>query len=158
MSAITPFTYNPQNPTDADIVRQLIPDTTNTDALPGIFNDYEITNLFTVARRVFQSSMFFSPPTGRNLPYSPVSLLRVAAIGIDIIASNTAQLAMITKLLDVSLSPAAAAKILADRANQYRTIDDESGAFAIIEQCGTVWATQRRFWNQVQRMQGGGGF
>jgi len=106
---------------------------------------------------VFQSSMFYSPPAGRNIPMSPVSLLRVAAIGIDIIASNSAQLALITKLLDVNLNPAAAAKILADRADKYRQIDDESGAFAIIEQVNTTWAFYDRYFKQIQRQTGGGG-
>ena len=157
MGLTTPFTYNPQNPTDADIVRQLIPDTTNTLQQPAIFNDYEINNLFTIQARVFQSSMFYSPPAGRNIPMSPVSLLRVAAIGIDIIASNSAQLALITKLLDVNLNPAAAAKILTDRADKYRQIDDESGAFAIIEQVNTTWAFYDRYFKQIQRQTGGGG-
>lgn len=151
--ATTPFTYNPQAPTDADLVRQLIPDTVNTDAQPAIFNDYEIANLFTIQQRTFQSGMYFSPPAGRNLPNSPVSLLRVAAIGIDIIANNAALLQQIAKLLDVSLSQAAAA--LGDRAQRYRQIDDESGAFAIIEQVKTTWDYTTRFWNQIQRMQGG---
>lgn len=156
MAAITPFTYNPQNPTDADLVRQLIPDTTNTDAQPGIFNDYEIQNLFTIQARVFQSSMFFSGQAGLNVPSNPVALLRVAATALDIIASNAAQLSLITKLLDVQLAPSAAAKMLADRADKYRQIDDENGAFAIIEQCPTVWSVRDRWWNQVARMTGGG--
>ena len=133
----------------------LIPDTTNTDAQPAIFNDYEIANLFTVQQRVYQSSMFYSGTTGANLPTSFVSLLRVAAIGLDIIANNQAQLGLISKLLDVQLKDAAA--ITGARADKYRQIDDESGAFAIIEQCNTVWATRDRWWKQVQRQQGGGG-
>lgn len=153
MAATTPFTYNPADPTDADLIRQLIPDTVNTDDQPAIFNDYEIANLFTIQRRVAQSSMFFSGPAYRNLPYSPVSLLRVAAIGIDIVANSTALLQQISKLLDVSIRTAA--KDLGDRAQKYRDIDDDSGAFAIIEQCCTMWAFNQRVWSQIQRMQGG---
>lgn len=151
--ATTPFSYNPQDPTDADLVRQLIPDTVNTDEQPAIFNDYEIANLFTIQQRVWQTGMYYSPPAGRNLPYSPVSLLRVAAIGVDIVANNAAMLQQIARLLDVSV--AAAAKDLGDRAQRYRQIDDESGAFAIIEQVKTTWDYTTRFWNQIQRMQGG---
>ncbi len=107
-----------------------------------------------------RSGVYFavvSGGAGRNLPSTPLAYLRVAALALDTMASNAAQISIVTKLLDVNLSPKDGAAMLAARANQYRTTDDESGAFVIIEQCSTVWAFRDRFWKQVQRMQGGGG-
>lgn len=145
------FTYDPTTPLGK--VRLLIPD---TDSANVIFSDQEITAFFEIQQMQFQSSMFFSPPGGRNLPSSPVSLLRVAALAIGVIASNQAKLSQITQILDVHLAPDKAAQQLREQAREYRTIDDEAGAFAIIEQCATGWAFSDRFWNVVQRQSGGG--
>ena len=152
------FTYDfATNPAIA-YVRLLIPDTVNdpTKNLP-IYQDEEIQAFYTIQQSTFQSSMFFSGQQGRQLPNSPVDYLRVAALAIDSLASNAAQLAAITKLLDVNLSPDKAAAALAARANQYRTTSDEAGAFVIIEQCNTTWAWNDRWWKQIQRQTGGGG-
>jgi hypothetical protein len=145
------FTYDPT--TDLGKVRLLIPDTDSTNP---IFTDAEITAFFQIQQMQFQSSMFFSPPGGRNLPSSPVSLLRVAALAIGVIAGNQAKLSQITQILDVHLSPDKAAQQLREQAREYRCIDDEAGAFAIIEQCATGWAFSDRWWNQIQRQSGGG--
>ncbi len=156
MPAIIDFTYDfNTNPTVA-YVRLLIADTVNTDAQPAIFSDTEINAFYVIQMSQFQSSMFFSGPAGRNLPASPLSYLRVAALALDALASNKARLSSITKLLDVSLSPDKAAVALRDQAAEYRKIDDESGAFVMIEQCNTQWAFIDRYWAQVQRQTGGG--
>ncbi len=143
--------YDPTTPLGK--VRLLIPD---TDATNYIFSDAEIQAFFEIQQMQFQTSMYYSPPGGRNLPSSPVSLLRVAALAIGVIASNQAKLSQITQLLDVHLSPDKAAAQLREQAREYRCIDDEAGAFAIIEQCTTGWAFSDRFWSQVQRQSGGG--
>lgn len=149
------FTYDFSSNPMVAYVRLLIPDT--TAALPNtpIFQDEEILAFYTIQASQFQSSMFFSGPAGKNLPTSPLSYLRVAALAIDTIANNAAQIGIVSKLLDVQLKDAAA--ILGARADSFRKIDDESGAFAIVEQCQTVWATRQRYWNQVARQTGGGG-
>ncbi len=148
-----PFTYqfgaNPQ----IDYPRLLISDTVD---LNHIFEDSEIEMAYSIQASFFQSSMFYSPPAGRNVPTSPVSYLRVAALLLDSLAANKSRLSSITQLLDVKLSPNVAAKSLRDQAQEYRDVDDSSGAFFIIEQCPTQWAFQDRFWNQVQRQQGVG--
>lgn len=151
------FTYDlTSNPTVA-YVRLLISDTVdNPPTQPAIFSDEEITAFYRIQQAQFQSSMFFSGPAGRNLPASPVSYLRVAALALDSIAANKSRLASITQLLDVHLSPNVAAKALRDQAAAYRETDDNSGAFAIIEQCTTGWSFRDRFWSQIQRQQGGG--
>lgn len=153
MSFTYDFTTNPQ----VAYVRLLIPDTTN--ALPNtpIFTDEEITAFYFIQASQFQSSMFFSGPAGRTLPSTPLSYLRVAALALDTMASNAAQVSIISQLLDVHLSPQAASAMLAARADNYRKVDDESGAFAIIEQCNTVWATRDRWRKQLARQTGGGG-
>lgn len=159
MPATVPFSYDfTSNPLIANI-RLLIPDTVNTDAQPAVFSDTEITAFYNIQQSQFQSSMFFSWPAGRNLPSQPVSYLRVAALALDTLANNSAQLGIITKLLDVSLSPKDAAQALAARADSLRKTDDESGAFIIVEQVNSVWAFIDRYWKQVQRQTAGcGGF
>lgn len=152
------FTYDFTTAPDISYVRLLIPDTVNTVAQPCIFQDDEINAFFTIQRLQFQSSMFFSGSAGRNLPNSPVSYLRVAAMAIDTIASNSARIGLIQQLLDVKLAPEKAAAALRAQAQAYRDTDDNAGAFFIIEQVSTGWAFVQRFWNQVQRQQGGGTF
>jgi hypothetical protein len=140
------------NPT-IDYPRLLISDTVE---LNHIFEDTEILAAYQINASQFQSSMFFSPPAGRNLPSQPLSYLRCAALLLDALAANKSRLASIIQLLDVKLNPNLAAKSLRDQAQSYRDTDDNSGAFFIIEQCPTVWAFQDRFWNQIQRQSGGG--
>ena len=157
MPATTPFSYSfADNPMVAN-VRLLIPDTVNTDASPAVFNDDEIQAFYNIQASQFQSSMFFSGVTGRNLPSQPLSYLRVAALAVDTLANNASLLAGVTKLLDVNISNKDAAAALAARAAAMRTTDDESGAFVVIEQCPTVWSWMDRWYKQVQRQQGGGG-
>lgn len=148
------FDFNPA----VAYIRLLLPDTVEDAAknLP-VFQDAEIERLYTIQQMQFQSSMFFSPPAGRILPFAPVSLLRVAALGLDIIANNAAFTSLVTQLMDVKLSAKDASAMIAARANQYRQTDDEAGAFAIIEQVFTTWGFQDRFWRQTQRQMGGGG-
>lgn len=151
------FSYDFNTNPAVAYIRLLLPDTTEDPAknLP-IFQDNEIERLYTVQQMQFQSSMFFSPPAGRILPATPVSLLRVAALGLDIIANNAAFTSLVTQLMDIKLSAKDASAMIAARANQYRQTDDEAGAFAIVEQCFTGWGFQDRYWNQIARMQGGG--
>ena len=153
------FTYDFNNNPNVAYVRLLIPDTTQNAALYlPIFQDEEINAFYTIQASVFMSPQFWSPPSGSfQLPSSPLSYLRVAALAIDSLASNAAQLAVITKLLDVNVSAKDGAAALQARADKYRQIDDESGAFAIIEQVSTTWAFTDRYWKQVQRQSGGGG-
>ena len=140
------------NPT-IDYVRLLISD---TQELNHIFEDSEINAAYQINAAQFQRSMFYSPPAGRNLPSQPISYLRCAALLLDALAANKSRLSSITQLLDVKLSPNVAAKSLREQAQSYRDVDDNSGAFMIIEQCPTVWAFYDRFWNQQQRQSGGG--
>ena len=143
------FGANPQ----IDYPRLLISDTQDVG---HIYEDSEITMAYNIQAAQFQSSQFFSPPAGRNLPASPVSYLRVAALLLDALAANKSRLGSITQLLDVHLSPSVAAKSLRDQAAAYRQTDDDAGAFALIEQCSTTWAFQDRYWNQIQRQSGSG--
>lgn len=125
-----------------------------------VFADSEIMAAYQIQALTFQSSQFYSPGTNgtvpdQSLPGSPVSYLRVAALLLDALASNKARLASIKQLLDVKLDSSDAAIQLRTQANQYRDVDDNAGAFFIIEQCVNDWATRDRFWKQVQRQQAG---
>ena len=157
MALTSPYTYDFDTNPQVAYVRLMIPDTVNTEEQPAIFNDNEINAFYRIQQSQFQSSMFFSGVAGRNLPSLPVSYLRVAALALDTLANNSAQLGIITKLLDVSLSPKDAAAALQSRADSLRKTDDESGAFVVVEQVNTVWGYLDRYWKQVQRQTGGGG-
>ena len=131
----------------------LISDTQETD---HIFEDSEILMAAQINCAPFQSSMFYSPPAGQTLPASPVSYLRTAATLLDAIAANKSRLASVQQLLDVKIDPAKASYALREQAREYRQVDDNTGAFMIIEQCPTTWAFQDRYWNQTARQQGVG--
>jgi len=147
------FTYNPG--TFVFYVRSLIPDTVS----PGIFSDEEINGFQQINSMTWQSSMYWSYQAGlTQLPATPSNILRCAALALNVLAGSASRLAAVTKLLDVSLNPATAAKALQDTAQRYLDMDDNSGAFAIFEQCGTEWAFRDRWINQLQRQTGGSGW
>jgi hypothetical protein len=147
------FTYDFAAAPQISNVRLLISD---TDSSNFVFEDAEITAAFTIQQSQFQSAQFYSPPAGANLPASPVSYLRVAALLLDAMACNASKLALFTRILDVEMSSATAAAALRDQAKQYRTTDDDAGAFMVIEQVNNGWTLRQRYWNQVQRQQGQG--
>lgn len=148
------FSYDLANNPRIAYVRLLVADTDSEDP---IFQDEEIEAGYNITASVFQSSMFYSnAASGRStLPSRGVSYLRVAALLLDSLAANKSRLSSITQLLDVKLSPDKASAALREQANQYRTIDDESGAFVIIEQCSTSWAFTDRFFKTIQRQSAG---
>jgi hypothetical protein len=148
MSFSYQFGANPQ----IDYPRLLISDTVD---LNHIFEDSEIQAAYLIQQSFFQSSMLYSGSSGQYVPASPVSYLRVAALLLDSLAANKSRLSSVTQLLDVKLDPSKASIALRDQAKQYREVDDDSGAFMIIEQCPTVWAFEDRYWKQVQRQSGG---
>ncbi len=145
------FSYQFGNNPQIDYPRLLISDTQSVD---HIFEDSEILACYQICQSFFQSSMFFTVPGGANLPSSPVSYLRVAALLLDSLAANKSRLSSITQLLDVKLDPSKAAIALRDQATAYRDVDDNSGAFVIIESVNNYWSFRDRFWAQVQRTTG----
>ena len=141
------FTYQMgANPT-IDFVRMLIGDTQDTNHL---FEDEEIQSAYIIQAAQFQSGMMYSGGAGQNLPSSPVSYLRVAALLLDALASSKARL-MVSKLLDANITPGATAKALHDQAQAWRDVEDNSGAFVIIESCYTSFGFLDRFYKQIQR-------
>lgn len=150
----SPPTSNPQ----IDYPRLLISDTQELDANGNqiyIFQDQEILNMYAIAQANFQSSQFYSPPGGvGSYPNNPISYLRVAAYLLNSVAANKARLASIKKLLDVQLDSSDASIQLRDTAQMYLDMDDNAGAFAIIEQCQDYFSFRDRFWKQVQRQSG----
>ena len=142
------FTYDFETAPLISYVRLLIPD---TDSANPIFQDAEIQAFYYLQQNVFQSSMRYSGPAGQYIPSSPVSYLRVAALALTTLANNSSRLASVIGLLDVKLDPSKAAEALRSAAAEMRAIDDDSGAFMIIEQCTTQWGFIDRYWSQVQR-------
>lgn len=149
------YACGPQQP-DVDFVRLLIADTQEKN---HVFEDSEIRAGYQIQASMFQSSMFYNSAPGggvigTGLPSPPVSYLRVSALLLDSLANNKARLASIKRVLDVTLDTATAAKALREGAQTYRDMDDESGAFVIIEQVNTSWSFQDRWWATVQRQLG----
>ena len=143
------FTYNFGANPNIDYPRLLISD---TDSANPIFQDSEIIAFGNIVAMTWQSSMFWTPPSGQaTLPTSPTNYLRIAALALDSLAANSSRLAGVIQLLDVKLSVDKAAAALRDQADQYRKVDDESGAFVIIEQVTTDWSFRDRFWSQWAR-------
>lgn len=146
------FTYQfGANPT-IDFPRMLVGDTKECN---HVFEDSEIQAAYTICQSQFQSSMYYSFGAGQPLPSTPVSYLRVAALLCDSLASSSARLAGVTKLLDVQVDIGRTAAALRDQAKEWRDVDDNAGAFMIIEQCTTTWGFFDRFWKQVQRQMAG---
>lgn len=148
------WSYTPGTP--IFYVRLLIPDTSSDNP---IFSDEEINGFMQINSMTWQSSMFNSYQGGvTNLPQTPSNFLRAAALALQSLAGNSARLAAISQLLDVKLSPQAAAAALLQVAQKYLDMDDNSGAFAIYEQCNTEWAFRDRWIAQLQRQTGGGAY
>lgn len=146
------WSYTPG--TSVFYVRLLIPDTSQDNP---IFSDEEINGFMLINQSIWQSSMYYSYQGGlQNLPATPSNYFRAAALALNSLAGNAARLSAVTGLLDVKLSPAAAAKSLQDTAQRYLDMDDNSGAFAIYEQCTTEWGFRDRWISQLQRQTGGG--
>jgi hypothetical protein len=142
-----------------DPVRLLVSDTVEFDPEGNqvwVFADQEIQMAYNIQAQLFQSAQFYSPPSAAfTLPSQPVSQLRVAALLLDALAANTSRLATIKQVLDVRLDSADAAIQLRATAAEYRQVEDESGAFAIIEQVNDAFSFRDRWWKQVQRTTGG---
>lgn len=143
-----PFTYTYGSNPEIDFPRLLIGDTVEEGY---IFDDREIAAMYRIQQSQFQSAMLYSGGMGSNLPASPVSYLRVAALLLDSLASAKARLAGVTKLLDVSLDIGRTQKALREQAATWREVDDESGAFVMIEQCNTSFGFIQRYNSQIQR-------
>ena len=153
------FSYNYGANPIPDYIRLMISDTVEFDAQGQrvyAFEDQEIQAFVNIEMAVWQSSQFFSPPTGAStLPTVPIPYRRIAATALESLASNQARLQIIVKLLDVTLNPNASREMRA-QAQALRDADDNSGALVIIEQVNDVFSFRDRYWKQVQRMTGGG--
>lgn len=153
------FSYNYGANPPIDYPRLMISDT--VEFLPGtstpgyVFADQEIQAITQIVAAPFQSAQFYSPPQGQALPQGVVTpWFRIAASLLDCMAANKSKLASIRRILDVELDPSRAAQFLQDQAAAYRDLDDNSGAFFIIEQVNNEWSLAQRYWNQVARQQG----
>lgn len=120
------------------------------------FWDEEIIAATNIERAVWQSSMFFTQGQGNPmLPNQPMPWRRIAATMIDCLASNQARLSLISQQLDTKLN-AGAVKDMMAQAAALRTVEDNNGSFAIIEQVTTSFSFIDRYWKTVQREWGGG--
>ena len=147
------FSYNFCNGTqdNIDFPRFLTADTVDTG---HAFEDSEITGMYRMLTAQWQTGQFYAGTSGSNLPSSPVAYLRVAAYLLNSLAASPARLAGAVQILDVKMDLKANSEALAERAKSWLEIDDDAGAFAIIEQVNNEWSFIDRFWKTVQRQAG----
>ncbi len=154
------FTYGFGTNPQIDYIRLLIADTVESTGSPAvrayIFDDQEILMAYNIQSSTFQSGMFYTGNgTGATIPGPPpTTYWRAAAVLLDALSSSKSRLASLVQVLDVKLDPSKTAKTLRDQADHYRGVDDNSGAFVIIEQVRDPWTFRERFWKEIQRQQG----
>lgn len=134
---------NPQ----IDYIRLLIAD---TDPNNQVFQDQEILMGYNII------PIFAIVPGGGgqatiNSAYTP-SYYRVAAILLDALASDKARLAAQLKVLDIEMNLQVAAQELRATAKEFRDVEDNSGAFAIVEMVPNNFAAYERVWKQLLRL------
>lgn len=155
------FSYGAGSNPPVDYPRLLVSDTQQF-APDGttrlyVFEDSEILAAATMASGIWQSSQFFSGVGGVTaFSGSPSQYLRTAATLLFSLAANNARLAAIKQILDVKVDATDAAVQMRETAQAYLDLDDNSGAFVIIEQVNDVFSFRDRFWKQVQRQTAGG--
>ena len=141
------FTYDFAANAQISTIRMLIGD---TDSANPIFTDVEIENFYAVQAATYQSGASYSGTAGATLPSSPLSYLRVAALALDAMAALKARMDL-TGLQDAKTDFHGSARELREQAKQFRCVDDESGAFVMIEQCHTGFSWLDRYNRQLQR-------
>ena len=159
MSYVPVFTFSGGNSPIPDYPRILCADTQEflpDGVTPGfVFSDQEISAIVQIVSAPFQSAQFYSPPQGQYLPQGVIMpWYRIAATMCDCMAANKAKLASIKRILDVQLDSSDAAKYLQAQAKVFRDLDDNCGAFFIVEQVCNEWSLYSRYWAQTARQQG----
>lgn len=155
------FSYGAGSNPPIDYPRLLVSDTQQF-AADGttrlyVFEDSEITAAATIASGMWQSSQFFSGTLGvASFPTNPSQYLRTAATLLYSLAANNARLAVIKQILDVKVDATDAAVQMRETAASYLEMDDNSGAFVLIEMVNDDFSFRDRFWKQVQRQTAGG--
>lgn len=161
MAYIGTFSYRGGENPPIDYPRLLVSDTNQfgPDGSSPIFAfwDEEIISATRIEMAVWQSGMFWSGPQGvspfRNSQVIPWR--RIAATLIDALSMNSARLNQISQMLDVKLNPGSV-KDMQAQAQALRDADDNSGAFAIVEQVNDSWSFIDRYWKTVQRQSASG--
>lgn len=154
------FSYGAGTNPPIDYPRLLVSDTV-ANAADGsrlyVFEDSEILAAAQITAGVWQSSQFFSGVDGvAALPTTPSNYLRTAATLLFSLSANNARLAAIKQILDVRVDATDAAEQMRKTAQSYLDLDDNSGAFAIVEMVSSDFSFRDRFWKQVQRQSAGG--
>lgn len=155
------FSYGAGTNPPIDYPRLLVSDTVQLNPDGSrlyVFEDSEISAAAAISSLQWQSSQFWSGTLGTlQFPSPPTNYLRTAATLLFGLSANAARLAMIKQILDVRVDSTDAAEQMRKTAQAYLDLDDNSGAFAIVEQVTTVFSFKDRFWKQVQRQTAGGG-
>ena len=132
-----------------DFVRLLIAD---TDSTAQVFQDEEIRAAASII-----PTFYITPNSGTSQApganFIQPSYYRQAAILLDALSANKARLAAQLKVLDIEMNVQVAAQELRATAKEYRDIEDNSGAFAIVEMVPNNYAAYERVWKQLLRLQ-----
>ena len=155
------FTYQGGANPPIDYPRFIVADTVQFSPIDGTtpifaFWDEEIQAATKIEMGVWQSGMYWSGRQGVS-PLQNSAVIpwrRIAATLIDALASNQARIGLISQQLDTKLNPGAV-KDMQAQAAALRLADDNSGAFAIVEQVNDYASFVDRYWKTWQRMSAG---
>lgn len=160
MAFVGTFTYQGGANPPIDYPRILVADTIQfgPDGVTPVFAfwDQEIQAATAIELAAWQSGMFWAGPQGLAsfTNTNVVPWRRIAATLINCLASNQARLSLISQQLDTKLNPGAV-KDMQAQAAALREADDNSGAFAIIEQVNDNFSFCDRYWRSVMRQSAG---
>ena len=143
------WTYTPG--TNLGNVRLLVADTDSTNQ---IFSDAEVEAALQMeSSQGLYVSGGGATAGGPAIPLIPqvYSVYRAAALLLDSLASNSARLGGVTKLLDVTLDVGESANRLRSQASNYREIEARMGNFAIAELVTTTFSFRDRLLNSWAR-------
>lgn len=142
------WSYNFGSNPSIDYPRLLIAD---TDSTHPVFQDEEITAAGTIDNVYFFASSNSSAGQVRSSVGTP-SPRRVAATLLDCLAANKARLAAALEVLDIKIDAGKAATALQKQAEYLRTVEAESGVFAVAEQVFNQFGWRERVWKQWLRL------
>jgi hypothetical protein len=142
------FTYDWTTAPDIATIRLMVGD---TDMANPIFDDAEVQGVLTInsSQNIIVGLSGYYPPTMSGNTYS---YGRAAAMLLNGLSSTKARV-IVTKVLDVSVSPETASKALKDLAQNYIDQEISAGYFSVAEMGQDAFWMRERLWKMLYRQQ-----
>lgn len=142
------FTYDWTTAPEIAALRLMVGD---TDSSAPIFQDEEITGALTMnsSQNIIVALSGYWPPklSGQVFSYG-----RAAAMLLNGLSASKARL-IVTKVLDVSVTPETASKALKDLGQSYIDQEVSAGYFAVAEMGQDSFWLRERLWKMLYRQQ-----